>query len=284
MSEDLLTGSVFGTLKNLNWRFGLKPFLESVTGQQYPIDEFESPEFYFWNRVEVYRKGEGSTEVDLIIKLKSTLFFIEAKYGAEASKGTTNEKDRNQLTRNLELGRQYVKDTEQEHFHLIYITPDKITPEKAVNYLNETDLSWTNWGQIAKTLQQNIDYFTVSERRLAGDLIDYLAYKGFHDQPYSNPEDRMKINEKTRYKTTLTRLTEGEKTSLLKIMQYHNLDILRDTHYFYWGKGLSLKTRNPDKTIFSIYPNRKQRFQPKAETIKNLKSMEEYIARAVRAS
>ena len=96
-SEDLLTGNVFGILKNLNWSYGLKPFLESVTGKLYSRSEFENVEFRFWNRTPVLREGEGSTEVDLIIKSETTLFFVEAKYGAQASSGTTNEKERNQL-------------------------------------------------------------------------------------------------------------------------------------------------------------------------------------------
>lgn len=274
-SEDLLTGNVFGILKNLNWSYGIKPFLESATGNLFSESEFENVEFHFWNRIPIKRQGEGSTEVDLIIKSDTTLFFAEVKYEAQVSSGTTNEKDRNQLERNLDLGRIYSKDLGLENFHLIYLTPDHYEPEIAHNYHDQSDFSWTNWGTIAKTLYKNIQSFTESEKRFAVDLIDYLAYKGFHDQPYSQPIDRMKINEKNQYKSTLSRLTDDEKRSLRTIMELHNLDLLRDTHYFYWGQGFSFRTLRPKRTIFQFYT--KSKFKPKDPKISNIKSLEEYI-------
>lgn len=274
-SEDLLTGNVFGILKNLNRSYGLKPFLESAIGIKFSKSEFENVEFHFWNRIPTKRKGEGSTEVDLIIQSETTLFFIEAKYGAQASSGTTNEKDRNQLKRNLDLGRIYSRDLGLEDFHLIYLTLDHYEPEIAHNYRDEPNFSWTNWGTIAKTLHKNIQSLTESEKRYAGDLIDYLAYKGFHDQPYSQPIDRMKINEKTQYKSTLSRLTDDEKLSLRKIMELHNLDLLRESHFFYWGQGFSLRTPRPKRTIFQFYPKRK--FKPIDTKISNIKTLKGYI-------
>ena len=274
-SEDLLTGNVFGILKNLNWSYGLKPFLESVTGNQFSTNEFENVEFHFWNRIPSKRKGEGSTEVDLIIKSDTTLFFVEAKYGAQASSGTTHEKDRNQLERNLELGRIYSRNLGLDNFHLIYLTQDHREPEIAHHYHDQSDFSWTNWGTIAKILYNNIQNFTEAEKRFTVDLIDYLAYKGFHDQPYSQPIDRMKINEKTQYESTLSRLSDDEKLSLRKIMELHNLDLLRESHFFYWGQGFSLRTLRPKKTIFQFYPKRK--FKPIDPKVSKIKSLEVYI-------
>jgi len=274
-SEDLLTANVFGTIKYLNWKLALKPFLENTIGKTIIEGEFEDISFYFWNRTPRFREREGSTEIDLIIKLKSILIFVESKYGAEASSGTTNEKDRDQLKRNLEAGRNYVKDLNLEDFYLIFITPDLNEPEIARNYYNEKGFFWTNWSAITKTLQDNIEYLTESEKRLAGDLIDYLAYKGFHDQPYSQPEDRMKINEKTQYESTLTRLTEEERAVLGKVMEAHNLDLLRGTHGFYWGTGFSLRTITPKETLFQFYTKRK--FKAINPKLSHINSLEEYL-------
>jgi hypothetical protein len=276
-SEDLLTANVFGVLKNLNWRYALKPFLENNTNNSISETEFEDVKFYFWNRVPTERTGEGSSEVDLIIELKTMLFFVEAKYGADVSERTTNDPGRDQLIRNLDLGRDYRNTLGLDSFHLIFITPHANEPEVAIQYRTEPDFTWTNWGAVAKLLFANIDNYTKSERRLAGELIDYLTYKEFYDFPYSKPESRMKINEKTKYNSTLSRLTKDEKISLKKIMNFHNLDLLRSTHYFDWLIGFSFKTLNPEKTVFSIYTNRKQRFKPKHDDILDLKSLDEYL-------
>jgi hypothetical protein len=274
-AEDLLTANVFGCLKYLNWRYALKPFLEITINQSISESEFEAPEFYFWNHTPKLREGEGSTEVDLIIKLKNTLFFVEAKYGSDTSSGTTNENDRDQLKRNLELGREYRKCLGLDHFHLLFITPSRTEPDFAHKYRGELDFSWTSWGAVAIILLENIGNYTNSEKRLATDVIDYLAYKEFHDHPYSLPESRMKINEKIKYESTLSRLTNDEKTSLEKIMEHHNLDLLRGTHFFYWGKGFSFRTRNPKRTIFQFYQTSK--FRPRDPSIAHLTSLDEYL-------
>jgi hypothetical protein len=50
---------------------------------------------------------EGASEIDVVIESASWVWFIEAKYRGDISKGTTTSPDRDQVLRNLDVGSNY---------------------------------------------------------------------------------------------------------------------------------------------------------------------------------
>lgn len=70
---------------------------------------------------------EGHSHIDLVISSPKDLIFVEAKLFAMASQRTKYHPDRDQLTRNLDVG--YARAVrERRQFELIYLTADVEEP------------------------------------------------------------------------------------------------------------------------------------------------------------
>ena len=75
--------------------------------ERYPSNNFK---LSFWKSIpppKDIKATEGNTEVDVIIESSNTVIFIECKYHADASEGTTGSnkigRPRNQIIRNIDV-------------------------------------------------------------------------------------------------------------------------------------------------------------------------------------
>ncbi|MHA2380884.1 MAG: hypothetical protein ACXADS_16555 [Candidatus Thorarchaeota archaeon] len=168
--EDLLTSSVFGTLKNIDRQVGLGGFLNLV-GIELAPDELENAEFRFWEKM------PDRTEPDVSIRTASTLIFIEAKYLGSLGADPT------QLRREFERGRELAQPGLT--FHLIAVTAGPVRPDTLESFcetLSPQDRSkvhWVSWQMIALLMEQVLsDQRTdVVSRRCAEDLYRLLEHK-----------------------------------------------------------------------------------------------------------
>ena len=137
---------------------------------------------------------EGSTIVDLVLESDIALVFVEVKLDAPASAGTTDDPDRNQLVRNLDIGYRRAIDAGKQ-FALIFVTPDTAEPH-LVNSMRAGDgpfpgnpaaapatitscLHWASWASVGGVLAAaySSGIFSESESGFARDLLAYLSKK-----------------------------------------------------------------------------------------------------------
>ena len=65
------------------------------------------------------QKEEGNSEIDVIIESKDFVWFLEAKYRSDISIKTTNNENRDQIIRNIDVGSNYAG-SKDFYFSLIY--------------------------------------------------------------------------------------------------------------------------------------------------------------------
>jgi len=197
-SEDVLTANIFGIIKNLDHDVWFKNFLCETLDAQIDGKEFEDSKFYFWKRYQSpreYNKKEGSSEIDVTLELVGTVVFVEAKYRSGLATGTTYDKERDQIVRNLDVGLSYSQKFKKRFFLLIVTNESK--PPELLTYYREhpaelerklfyrkginliSCLAWTNWSKIMNTLKEKLEKFSPMERRFVNDLIKYLKIKTF---------------------------------------------------------------------------------------------------------
>jgi len=199
-SEDVLTANVFGIIKNLNHDIWLRSFLCKTLDVQIGDKEFKDLKFYFWKRYpspRTYKKKEGPTEVDIALELESVVVFVEAKYRSGLATGTTYDKERDQIVRNLDVGLSYSQKA-KKRFFLLIITNESKPPELLTYYRKDPTelvrklpyrkgldltsyLAWTNWSEIMNTLKEKLQEFSPAERRFVNDLLKYLQTKISYD-------------------------------------------------------------------------------------------------------
>lgn len=182
-SEHVVLAEVFGIVKNLPFSAALNPWLQSASCNEIPPSDDWT--FSFWEKqprpVGVH---EGSTEVDLVMSSPQYLVFTEVKMDAAPSSGTTNDPERNQLIRNLEIGYQRAS-KESKRFSVVYITPDIQEPAivsriRSIPHPFPTDrLFWSSWGMIGNTLAVSVQsgLLGATERKFSLILLSYLAKK-----------------------------------------------------------------------------------------------------------
>jgi hypothetical protein len=137
---------------------------------------------------------EGHSHIDLVISSPTDLIFVEAKLSAAASQRTKYDPDRDQLTRNLDVG--YARAVrERRQFELIYLTADVEEPYEVgalraspkPYYANRgtdpqkitTCLRWSSWAGIGDTLAKLYcaRHLNETEKLFARDVLAYLAKK-----------------------------------------------------------------------------------------------------------
>lgn len=251
--EDLLTSDVFGTLKNIDRRCGLKKFL-SKFGVEIADNEAEEAKFDFWAPFE-----EG-TEPDVTIDIGGQggyLIVVEAKY--------LQELNEEQLVREYRLG---IKNATREgkSFCLICVTRDYVKPKGIIDSAKskisdeigveprKVKIEWINWQEILSLLKyiQDEKDIDLPSKRQVGDLIRLLEHKGL--QYFRGfKEDGIKIPEKVWDKIEETAI-EVSKLAL-------NLNSELEKHGILpWEKekrierdGTSRKLLEPEEWITSFY-------------------------------
>jgi hypothetical protein len=134
-SEDAMTWNVFRSLKQINPRDWL-PQLFKRSFHQDLTYLLESINILLWEKLNPpvnLPTREGQSEVDIIIESDEFVWFIEAKYKSDISLGTTHDKSRNQIIRNIDVGLDY-KNGKDFYFSLL-ILDEEYSP-KGFHYLN----------------------------------------------------------------------------------------------------------------------------------------------------
>jgi len=194
-SEHVVLANVFGVVKNLPPDTAINPWLATVT--KGAIDPAQDWGFEFWERQEKPTGVlEGSTEVDLVISSRRDLVFAEVKLDAPPSMGTTADPERNQLLRNLDVGRRRAL-KENKRFTLIYITADLREPSLVQQVRNGQPPSppprvfWSSWGQIGETVARSVQAgaFGATERKFVLELLAYLCKMGLWENTLGDQEE-----------------------------------------------------------------------------------------------
>lgn len=203
-SENVVLANVFGCVKNFSPDAALNPWISGVTGGQ--INAASAWDASFWERQpRPVGVNEGSTEVDLVLSSEQSLLFVEVKMEADASSGVTHDTERDQLTRNLDVGFQRAQ-IEDQCFAVIYITPDleeppivsqirsgvtsfPCNPDVESNEIAQC-LHWAPWASMGKVLAGSLQQqrFSEVESLFCLDLLSYLAGKGLWENTLPDEE------------------------------------------------------------------------------------------------
>lgn len=203
-SEDVVLANVFGIIKNLSHSLVLWPWLSATAAIPKNVDERASVRFWDSQAMPV-GKEEGSTKVDLVIEGVCVLVFVEVKLGAEASRYTAHDPERDQLTRNLDVGYSLAA-THNKDFRLVFLTADESQPEvvteirqKATGFdLNPgvsgsaiaSRLHWASWASIGDVVAEAYvkAQLNPTEAAFALDVLAYLAKKGLWKSSMADEE------------------------------------------------------------------------------------------------
>ncbi|MBM4334212.1 MAG: hypothetical protein FJ117_23885 [Deltaproteobacteria bacterium] len=169
--------------------------------------ELHNLSFQFWKRYRppANRKyREGISEVDVTITYEGGVIFIEAKYLAPVSLRTSNDPQRDQVIRYLDLAAYHYlnhPDSVKEFYFVLIIDTEKppwiltryrynqnliqgltkpglFKPPVDTSRLLSKGISWLSWSQLRKILEITKGQFrTETEKRFVDDLIIYLDYK-----------------------------------------------------------------------------------------------------------
>ena len=127
-SEDVLTWNVFKSLSQIDSKLWLPNIFSKAFNTEFPYDSFVKIDL--WKSIEPpksitdFQKAEGNTEVDIMIESEKFVWFIEAKYKSDIEMRTTNNEDRDQLLRNIDVGSFYSGDRDF-YFSLLYFDEKK---------------------------------------------------------------------------------------------------------------------------------------------------------------
>lgn len=203
-SEDLLTSSVFGSLKYLSSPSYLQSIIQSsinITGGNLRFNkEFTQCNYEFWPRL-------NNCEPDLLLHLKDTedeeyIICIEAKYwsGKSSEEDTSIDIDerqnhqRDQLAREIEdihtdfcLDLMHANKSNIKRRLLIYLTNDTAFPYESIktsvqhiqniNY-PVAEIFWLTWRGIYTILNEITNYKTFQDSILLNDIKLLLEQKG----------------------------------------------------------------------------------------------------------
>jgi hypothetical protein len=111
-SEDAMTWNVFRTLQKIDPELWL-PLLFNQTFQESRTDIVKDMKISLWKKLSPpseWGLREGDSEIDVMLENDHFVWFIEVKYKNDISTGTTHDKSRNQIIRNIDLGTDYAGD------------------------------------------------------------------------------------------------------------------------------------------------------------------------------
>lgn len=188
-----MTGTVFGILRNFGNDVFLLPWLTSICGRGFSDGKWL---YSFWEEQPLPAvPGEGHSHIDLVIASSADLVFVEAKLAAVASQRTKNDSERDQITRNLDVG--YARASRDgQRFEFVYLTADDEQPPE-IGALRRNPkpykanmgadpekitacLHWSSWADIGNRLAHSYStgILNATEQLFARDVLAYLVKKG----------------------------------------------------------------------------------------------------------
>ncbi len=215
-SEDVITGHVFQTLKNINPRHWLPQLLNVGLGApRFRQQCFRNLQIELWANQPSYPPNllpwkEGSTQVDAVITWENppTTVFIEAKYRADLTPRSSKDDGQSgypsdQLIRNLRVGLHhsgYLQEprlfkSAPRDFALILFAPSGEhelvkkyrNPESALTAIPHSNclhvlprqpfVGQLTYADLCSILKSTSKWMTRVERMLVQDLIEYLEFK-----------------------------------------------------------------------------------------------------------
>lgn len=202
-SEDAITWNVFRTLNQINPEIWL-PILFMKAFQMPLAEEHKTVRIKLWDSIapppelKQHQKGEGNSEIDICIETEKLVWFIEAKYKSDISRRTTNNENRNQIIRNIDVGTYYAKDKDF-YFSLLYLDDKKASrgvdilkkykgrkaeilqalPHRTDGLMNLKSISLLKWEDLKEVFKKNIVINkNSSEVRYAEAAVEWLEEKG----------------------------------------------------------------------------------------------------------
>lgn len=216
-SEDVITGEVFQALGYLNPRWWLPDLLNAALGTpRFRRQVYRGLKIDLWQNQPCYPRellpfDEGSTQVDVVIRWENppTTVFIEAKYGSDLSASVSADDGKSgypsdQLIRNIRVGLHrcgYFSSPGQlfiqppRDFIVLVLAPTKGHPlvgryrrqerlraavphaDRLIGLPRSPFLGELAYADIIETLRRQSRWFNRAERRVVGDLSEYLEYK-----------------------------------------------------------------------------------------------------------
>jgi hypothetical protein len=215
-SEDVVTGELFGTLRNLNPRWWLPDMLNQALGvERFRRQVYRDIRIELWQKQRTYPRhhlkwDEGQTEVDVVITWENpaTTVFIEMKYGSPLSAKTANNNGSggfpsDQLIRNARIGlRENGWFREDLLFHapprdfvLLLLTPSSGNPlvqeyrdpdrlkssipdgERLTKLPAAPFIGELSYQDVTKILKKQRRWFGHAERKMIDDVNEYTEFK-----------------------------------------------------------------------------------------------------------
>jgi len=203
-SEDLVTATVFGILKNLRPEKWLAPWLnEAFETTEFARVTFDDLAFQLWPSLKAppgLPHREGASKPDLMISFDSTVVLIEAKYRSPLAANTSNGQGRNQFLRFLDClhhhhggatlfaKRLYAMTLTTTVPEIVnrYKDPGAVardltsfncSPPSAAAIANAVKVGSSTWDDLAGILAGQLEEFDDTEQAFALDVIVYLAHK-----------------------------------------------------------------------------------------------------------
>jgi hypothetical protein len=109
-SEDVITWNVFHSLAQIDPALWLLRLQETVFDSSQTTPAPTAATVRLWvptippTGLRRFQKDEGASEVDVVVETEFSVWFIEAKFKSDISTGTTNNPDRDQVLRNIDVG------------------------------------------------------------------------------------------------------------------------------------------------------------------------------------
>ncbi len=206
-SEDIITANVFGLLRRMRPSLWLRPWLNhAFKTNRFRSCSLAGLDVAFWmqaNPPPTRAHREGSTEVDVLIRAKELIVFVEAKYRAPLSTRTKHDEFRDQVIRLLDVvfemavaGEFYpraphvvVLGIPREEPSLVtrYRDPkviDQMLPERrrfadhnAITRMLASHLSYCSWSDLAHLLEMRINSAREMEQGFLRDTVNYIREK-----------------------------------------------------------------------------------------------------------
>lgn len=214
-SEDALTWNVFRTLRQIDPAYWFPPLFAHAFGRD--VEKLpHMVDLHLWPAVApppelfLFQGDEGESEIDILIETERATWFIEAKYRHDVKEKTTNNPERDQVLRNIDVGSWYagvrdfyfallVLDDERSPVGIALIekyakSKDEIMkrlPHRPDGLLNLKGIGLLTWEDLAAVLSGCTQAATREvERYLAERALDWLQARGVtHANSRPSPYD-----------------------------------------------------------------------------------------------